>query len=443
MTDVSDSIDPRDLYRLDGKTLGRGGYAEVRRAQHRTTGVEVALKRAYSQREAYDRIKREIQAQQQLAHPNIMPIDDHDPGFRWYTMPVAEGTLWTLRDHLDEEALMSMLLNLADALDVAHKQDLIHRDISPTNILALPGGSSGRYRWVVADWGMVRHPPDAVSQQLTRTGTRMGTAGFDAPELDDDPRTVTAAVDVYSMGRVAAWFVTGKRPAPGRPLLPDGDMLHWRPFVLNCAHEDVSKRVANMADLQTLLRRVVSEREQPADRRARDLVNGLLRGEAENLVALMSLAETYVNDSGLYFDHLARIPTDRLYHWSASNPDRAAALSSAMANHLVDSDWGDRDIQYLGTPLNFVHTVLRALVDASELGLAQDLGPIFFNADARWRDLDQRSRTRDWLDGLTRPAAATMARAFAHCTNRQVVVDYYGEGGWSPRDIALQGILSG
>ncbi|MFB9924956.1 protein kinase [Amycolatopsis halotolerans] len=442
MLGAGETVDPRELYRLSARPLGKGGYAQVWRAEHKESGQEVALKRALQKSDAYSRIKREIQAQQSLAHPNIMPIHDHDPGFRWYTMPVAEGTLEKLRNYLDEEVLMSILLNLADALDIAHKQELIHRDISPSNILALSGGSTGKFRWVLADWGMVRHPPEMVSKQLTRTGQGMGTPGFDAPELDDDPRTVTTAVDVYSLGRVTAWFVTGNRPLRGRRLLPDGTMIHWRPFVTNCAHEEVAHRVPDMAGLKELLRGVISEREESPDRRARNLVDDLLRGAVENLDSLVSLAEAYTNNTDLYIDHLARVPTMRLYGWAANDPDRAAALATTMAEHVVGSPWGDRDRQYAGTPLSFVHTVLRALVDVSQLGLAQDLATPFFTADARWQDVGQRMRTRDWLDGLTGPAAAAMARALAHCADKAAVSDHYREGGWQPAAAALRAAMT-
>lgn len=442
MTGVGETVDPRDLYRLSARPLGEGGYARVWRAHHKESGLEVALKRAFPKPDAYHRIKREIHAQQSLAHPNIMPIQDHDPGFRWYTMPVAEGTLHKLKNDLDEEALMSILLNLADALQVAHGQELIHRDISPSNILALSGGSAGKFRWVLADWGMVRHPPSVVSQQLTQTGQGMGTPGFNAPELDDDPRTVTPAVDVYSLGRVAAWFVTGNRPIRGRRLLPDGTMIHWRPFVANCAHEEVSQRVPDIAGLRELLRRVISEREESPERRARNLVNGLLKGATENLDSLMSLAEAYANDVDLYLDHLARVPTVSLHGWAASEPDRAAALAVTMAQHVVDGPWGDRDLQYVGTPLSFVHTILRAMVDVGELGLAQDLATLFFTADARWKDVGQRMRTRDWLDGLAGPATAVMARALAHCADMTAVSDYYREGGWRPAAPVLQVLMT-
>jgi len=432
------SVQPTARYRLSPRPLGVGSYAEVFQAESRSDGTLVALKRALVGQSARDRIKREIQAQKQLAHPNIMPIWDHDPGFRWYTMPVALGTLDERRDSLGEEDLASVLLNLADALDIAHQQELIHRDISPHNILALSGSSSGNLRWVVADWGMVRQPPAAASRALTRTGQRMGTPGFDAPELDVDPRLATPAVDVYSLGRVAAWFTTGQKPTSGVELLPDGDMLHWRMFVHACTQADVKRRVQSMSRLRDLLGEVFRDKDEPVLVRAARLTEALLLGDDENLPALVSLADAYPYEAVLFFDHLARVPSNRLAAWAATVPDRAAHLAVLMAQHLVHSSWEDRDPQYAGTPLGFVHTILRSLVSGRELGHAQDVAGEFFVADAFWKHPGQRARTMEWLADLQAPADRVMARVIAASPDTAA---YYKETGWRLRSVVLSTLL--
>ena len=77
-------------------------------------------------------------------------------------------------------------------------------------------------------------------------------------------------------------------------------------------------------------------------------------------------------------------------------------LARHMARHLVRSPWEDRDPQYANTPLGFVYTVLRTLVEAKHLGLAQDVAGDFFVADARWGQPAQRQRTLEWLADLER-----------------------------------------
>ncbi|RKN26931.1 serine/threonine-protein kinase [Micromonospora musae] len=431
------SVEPKERYRLDPRPRGSGTFAQVIRAVHRIDESEVALKRAKSFPEARDRIKREIVAQKELAHPNIMPIRDHDPGFRWYTMPLADKNLYEARDELGEEDIASILLDLADALDVAHKQDLIHRDISPGNILGLPGAT--RLRWVVADWGMVRVAPEIASRALTRPGQRMGTPGFDAPELDDDPRQATSAVDVYSLGRVAAWFLTGTEPRSNVQLLPDGEMLHWRPFVRACTEQDVRHRVASMDGLRNLLREVFEHRDDPIPDRAARLLEALLLGDEEGLTGLISLAESFKEDTVVYLDNLAQVPSGKIRAWTTDEPERAATLALAMARHLLHSPWGDRDVQYAATPLTFVLTILRALVEVRRLGLAQDVAGVYFEADVKWDHARQRTRTLEWLGELDDGAASAVHPELAR---RPTAVEYYIEPGWRARSVSLRTLLA-
>ncbi|MBQ1035366.1 serine/threonine-protein kinase [Micromonospora sp. C81] len=439
MQPTESNAELKKLYRLDPKPRGNGGFAEVTGAVHKIDGSEVAIKRAKHFPEAQDRIKREIVAQKQLAHPHIMPILDHDPAFLWYAMPLAEGNLFESRDDLGEEDLASILLDLADALDLAHKQDLIHRDVSPSNILGLPGASGGRLRWVVADWGMVRVSPDLASRALTRTGQRMGTPGFDAPELDDDPSRATPAVDVYSLGRVAAWFLTRRDPRAGVQLLPDGEMLHWRPFVRACTEQDVNLRVPTMDGLRELLQLVFEHRDDPLPERAARLLGILLDGDEEGLTELVSLAESFREEPLIFLDYLAQIPSGKARAWTTREPDRAASLARSMAGHLLRSPWGDRDVQYAATPLTFVLTVLRALVEMRSFGPAQDVAGVYFEADVKWDQASQRTRTLEWLADLNDSVVGAVHPELAR---RPAAVDYYREPGWHPRSVALRNLFA-
>ncbi|MFE6909357.1 protein kinase domain-containing protein [Streptomyces erythrochromogenes] len=434
------TIKPQDRYRLSARPLGRGSYAEVFHAVEKETGREVALKRAHIRQEARDRTRREIQDQKRLAHPNIMPILDHDPGFAWYTMPLALGSLKDLRQGPDEEELALILLTLGQALDVAHRLGLVHRDISPPNILALPGESGARHRWVVADWGMVRRPPGEASRILTRTGQGMGTPGFDAPELSVDARQATAAVDVYSLGRVAAWYLTGMMPKSGVRLLPEAEFLHWRPFVNASTQQDVALRIQTMSKLREMVQAALDDRDEPVLTRARRLVEGIVLGQPESLEALVRLVDAHQDDADLYFDYFAQVPTGPARAWCKSDPERAASLAGVLARHLVRDSWGDRDREYVSTPLAFLHTILQALVSDNNLGHAQDLAGDFFAADVHWRDQEQRLRSLEWLADLQAPADRVLAPVLGA---RQDVLEYYMEPGWQARSVVLGTILAG
>jgi len=426
-------------YRLTATPIGRGSYAEVFHAVSREDGSEVALKRAFSSTQAHARIRREIEAQRSLAHPSIMPIWDYDQESGWYAMPLAKGTLYTLRRDLDEDDLVSVLTSISGALSIAHQKQLIHRDVSPANILALPGSTSGALRWVVADWGMVQRPYGTGSPALTRTGQRMGTPGFDAPELDTDPRNATPAADVYSLGRIAAWFLADEQPRSGIPLLPSGEALHWRPFVRACTYQEVADRVRSMDDLRALLRDVFVDKDAPARDRAAQLLERALSGEEEGLNALLSLAETYPEDAELFIDQVANLPRGRMHGWISTNPDRAAQIAIVMARHTTGTEWGDRDDEYVATPLSFVLGILRTLIETNNLGPAQDAAADYFVADSYWAYDPQRRRTMEWLAELEDHAGRAMARSMA---GRNEVISYYSERGWQPRSVVLGTLLA-
>ena len=436
----TESIPANRLYRLAPRPLGIGTFSEVLRAENRESHEIVALKRAKRTMQGSEaRIKREIEAQKLLApHPNIMPIIANDPGYKWYAMPIARGTLFTLKDEVDEDGLATILHDLANGLEVAHQLDMVHRDISPKNILALEGqGTSGGNRWVVADWGMVSRPPGSASTRLTRTGMAMGTPGFDAPELDEDPRKATAAVDVYSLGRVAAWFLTGRWPNSGHSLLPDGPLLRWRPFVKRCTELKVIDRIRNMVEFNEALERVFTVYDEPPAQRANRLLQGLLAGDASRLAELISTALTHPDDPVIHLDRVSRIPIAQIGAWAADAPDSARDVACQVAQHLVNSPWDDRDNQYVGTPLGFVFGVLQSLMTARYFGQAQDVAARFFDAELHWKHEPQRQRSVEWLSELEPPADATVAPLLGERTE---LVDYYRPLR-SPRSTALARIF--
>jgi serine/threonine-protein kinase len=337
-------------------------------------------------------------------------------------MPLAQGTLYKLRDQIDEDMLASIIIDLANALDVAHQQNMIHRDISPKNILVLPSSGSGGQRWVIADWGMVSRPYRAGSPRLTRTGMAMGTPGFDAPELYDDPGSATAAADVYSLGRVVAWFVTGIMPRSLQPLLPDGTALRWRLFVKNCTENNVADRIANMPNLCAALNKVFTDYGEPPAKLTRQLLENLLKGNSESLEELIAMALAYPDEPVIQLDHVARIPTARIREFVTSSPNSAAQAACQVAQHLVSSPWEDRDIQYVGTPLGFVFAVLQALMETGHYGEAQDVAGKFFPADAHWAHQPQGQRSVEWLAGLVPPEDAVVAPLLA---DEDGLVAYY------------------
>lgn len=247
--------DYHDNYRLESVPIGDGGQAEVFRAEHKITGAIVALKRRKTGfDEATDRMRREIEVQSSITHPHVIPILDFDQdGWQWFTMPLAIKTLEKLDIPLESSDLSAILRDAALGLQAAHEGGYVHRDIKPSNLLLLDNG-----QWVVADWGLVRRPHGLTTARHTRTGVFLGTEGFAPPEAHDSAHSATASWDSYSLGRVAAWALTGKWPAPNIELpAPEP----WRRFVRVLTESDPTRRPQNMTRVLDSWRESVPNRQ--------------------------------------------------------------------------------------------------------------------------------------------------------------------------------------
>lgn len=218
---------------------------------HKPTGRSVAFKRLVTQADdAIARLRREIEVQTAIDHPNVMPILDSSDSFRWCVMPLAVEVLAKLPLPLPTDVLVNVVEHCARGLADAHSHNFIHRDVTPSNILLLDD-EKGK-RWVVSDWVLVRrHGQTTVVR--TVPGQSFGTAGFASPETWADAHSVGTASDVYSLGRVVAWAQTGRLPLPNVPLpAPDP----WRVFVERTTALDSSERVPTMENVLELLQDV-------------------------------------------------------------------------------------------------------------------------------------------------------------------------------------------
>ncbi|MCY1008587.1 protein kinase [Nannocystis pusilla] len=253
----------KDLYVLEARHLGKGGQAEVFAATHRSTKERVALKRLREiDEDSVARMRREIEVQTSLRHHHIMPIKDFDQeNYHWYTMPVAVSVLSQFKfSDISRSLLVEITRACCEALRHAHGQGYIHRDITPRNIFRLMTGD--RHSWVLGDWGCVRRPLGMTTVARSRPGEFLGTPGFAAPEMWEDPHLVDTRADIYSLGRVVAWARTGKEPIPNRRLIPDDD---WREFVVGATKEDAVDRIS---DFPTLLEKIPPFMDAPSSPRA-------------------------------------------------------------------------------------------------------------------------------------------------------------------------------
>jgi serine/threonine-protein kinase len=213
--------DPVPNTMVDGRyrvlsRLGSGGMADVFLAEDQQLGRKVALKllhhRFAEDPDFVERFRREAQAAANLNHPNIVGIYDwgQDGGTYFIVMEYVEGR--SLRDlmraegPLDAQRAADIGVEIAAALSFAHEHGVVHRDVKPGNVLITPTGSVK-----VTDFGIARA---GTSENLTQTGSVMGTATYFSPEQAQG-LAVDGRSDVYSLGVVLYEMVTGLAPFSG------------------------------------------------------------------------------------------------------------------------------------------------------------------------------------------------------------------------------------
>jgi tetratricopeptide (TPR) repeat protein len=205
-------------YEVD-REIGRGGMACVYRAHDRQHDRDVALKVLRPELAAtlgIERFLREIRIEARLQHPHILPLYDSGTadGLLYYVMPYVEGE--TLRDRIRREKQLPVgeavriAREIAEALDYAHKHDVVHRDIKPSNIL-LSGGQA-----VVADFGIARAISVADQESLTASGLAVGTPEYMSPEQGTGDSNIDGRSDIYALGCVLYEMLGGEPPFTGR-----------------------------------------------------------------------------------------------------------------------------------------------------------------------------------------------------------------------------------
>ncbi len=422
------------------KSIGRGGFAEVWRAEHKDRpGELVALKRPRRSEIARARLRREVDVQRNLDHPHVMPVLAGGDDF--LVMPLAEGNLeelWTAGMLGDDAEMVAadILGSVAGALTAAHSQGYIHRDISPRNILALPDPEApGGRRWVLADWGLVRRPAGQTRTRVTSPGQGLGTAGYAAPETWGDGHSAGPPADVYSLGRVLAWLLTGKDPAPNVQLLPEG------PFRGLIAESTEPRPERRLPSAQSLLDRALELLEaptaSPSAQMAALVANARDHDDAET-DALFDLARRHPDDASLHIDALATLPRSQVRAYAQAEPEDAAMIATTMLEHLKEMNWGRRDFNYANTPLGWVHTVLKTLVQNGPAGTAEDLATAFFRVEAHWNRFDQKAKTVAWLRDLTGSRAALVARALHRSGVSEFYADAVGDWGVKSPEISAR-----
>ncbi|HEU5247532.1 MAG TPA: protein kinase, partial [Candidatus Udaeobacter sp.] len=234
--------------------IGRGGMGVIYRARQQHSRRIVAVKRILAHQvnshETLLRFRREAEAVARLDHPNILPIhevSESEEGLPYFSMKYATGgSLRTAAPMLRNKPreCVQVMAKVARAIAYAHSKGVLHRDLQPGNILLDENGEP-----MVSDFGLAKWLDQG--SDLTRTLETLGTPGYIAPEQTECPADkLTCTADVYSLGAILFYLLTGRPPFVGP------NVLH----VIHQAAANPAPRLRSLApsldrDLETIVAR--------------------------------------------------------------------------------------------------------------------------------------------------------------------------------------------
>src|SRR5262245_566682 len=292
--------------------IGRGGMGMIYRARKRNSQRIVALKHILSahadSRETVARFRREAVIVASLRHPNILPIyelEETEDGLPFFTMKHAPGgTLLEAAQSLrhDPRRSVRLIKKVSRAMEYAHGEGVLHRDLKPGNILLDEHGEP-----LVSDFGIAKSLETPTD--LTRTLTSFGTPGFIAPEQARGPaKNVNPAADIYSIGAMLFYLLTGRPPFLGENALA----------VIKEATDKPSPKLRTIApeldrDLEIICAKCLEREPEARYLSAGDLAEDLERWlEARPIIARR------------------RPLLARAWRWSKHNPKFAGALATSV-----------------------------------------------------------------------------------------------------------------
>ena len=204
------------------KKLGQGGMGEVYLGEDtklgRKAAIKVLSKELAGKEDFVTRFYKEARAMARVNHDNAVSVYDvdQDRGIHYVAMEFVDGK--SMQKWMDTLGTMSVgdalhvTLRCAEALQFAHSQNLVHRDIKPDNIMLT---SKGKVK--VADFGLAKATDEDLS--MTASGTGLGTPYYMAPEQARNAKHVDGRTDVYALGVTLYYFLTGKLPFTGNSAL--------------------------------------------------------------------------------------------------------------------------------------------------------------------------------------------------------------------------------
>src|ERR1043165_9397314 len=236
--------------------IAEGGMGTVYKGRSLTSGMLVAIKivpsHLLSNPVVLKRFEQEYNAARQIDNPNIVKALDfgRHEDTRYLVMEYVEGESLGQKierdGRMDEKEAVRIIPQVAEALQKAHKQGLIHRDVKPDNVLITQAGEAK-----LTDLGLVKELETDLN--LTRTGRGLGTPHFMAPEQFRNAKKADVRCDLYSLGATLYMMVTG-----ALPFQSNGPLDAWMEKINN-EIEAPRKRVASISErVDWAIRRSIS-----------------------------------------------------------------------------------------------------------------------------------------------------------------------------------------
>jgi eukaryotic-like serine/threonine-protein kinase len=304
----------RDRYRFE-RELGAGGMATVYLANDLKHDRPVALKVLRGGETAVDveRFHREIRVLARLRHPFILPLHDSGEvaGALFFVMPYVDGE--SLRARIAREGslpvtdALEIARQVADALQTAHDEGVIHRDVKPENILMARSGHA-----LLADFGIARGTASGARvEPMTQVGMTLGTVAYMSPEQAMGEAEIDARSDVYALGCVLFEMLAGVPPFTGNPMsilskhltAAPPDVSTLRPEVPPAIAQVIMRALAkNASDRPASARELAQALTTSAERRVTPNSGSSLTGSVSAATRLSLVVLPIVNIGGAQED---------------------------------------------------------------------------------------------------------------------------------------------
>lgn len=325
----------------DIRRIGAGGNAEVHECERDGDGGRFAKKRLLdaADDETKDRFRREVRLLAKLDHPNIVSVVttrlDKEP--LWFVMPLYRSSLDDQFPGVagDMPRIKKIFGSILDAVEHAHAEGVIHRDLKPGNVLM-----NGDDDVVVSDFGLGRFI-DSQSTRLTQSGNWMGTPLYMAPEQSKGTKAADARSDVFSLGRILYELVTGTLTTAVQDTSSLDPAIAL--IIERCTKTSPTARFQSVTDLKTAWRAAVGLEEAGTDSERLAVLSAKLASELVPAAAVaqevFDILSRHADDMDLLHNTLMVLQPAAVLMFVESDTKRARAMLRRFTDHIEGQSW--------------------------------------------------------------------------------------------------------